>query len=349
MKILRFLFNHICLPIITFFATLCNYKIKVIPKEKIYHVDINYNNENNAVFDNLIKQITCDLKQFGDKRYDFLSFMMNFKEHINSLYSVFSLLSDDISQKIFFDAVKHRLTYWLSRVEPSMTPSYTLETPKYPIPKLKGDKTEVKKGIINVYIHSQYELPGIVEINKGDIIIDAGACYGDSALYFSSASCPDGIVYAFEPNKNNSKILKENILINKRTNIVIVEKALSDKISFAKISNKNTMSTIIDTKNDELSDTFIDIETTTIDDFAKENQIKKINFIKMDLEGYEIHAINGAKTVIHDHKPKLAISIYHKCSDLYELPLLIHKLNSDYKFYIRHASTDWMETILFCI
>ncbi|MDR2457268.1 MAG: FkbM family methyltransferase [Clostridiales Family XIII bacterium] len=328
---------------------LCNYKIKVIPKEKIYYVNINYNKEDGDRFNHLIEQITKDLKKFGDRRYDFLSFMMNYTNVINRLNIVFNMLSDEISKKTYFDAVKHRLTYWLSRVEPSMTPSYTLQTPKYPVPKLKGEKTEVKKCITSLYVHCQYEIPGIVEINKGDIVIDAGACYGDSALYFDSAVYPDGKVYAFEPNKDISKILQENILSNKGKNIVIVEKGLSDKISFTKISNNGTASTIIDSITDENSDSLLEIETTTIDDFVEQNQIKKINFIKMDIEGYEYNALNGAKNVIKNHKPKLAISIYHQCSDLYELPLLIHEINSDYKFYIRHASINWNETILFCI
>ena len=70
-------------------------------------------------------------------------------------------------------------------------------------------------------------------------------------------------------------------------------------------------------------------------------------FIKMDIEGHEIPALYGVKNTIIKHKPKLAISIYHKGSDLWEIPLLIKSWIPEYKMYIRHHSANFCDTVLY--
>jgi FkbM family methyltransferase len=206
----------------------------------------------------------------------------------------------------------------------------------------------VKQCIDKVYYHSQYEIPGLVEIDKGDVVIDAGAFYGDSAIYFDSANSPGGTVYAFEPNKNIVTILRDNIRLNKTTNIVVVEKGLSDSDSIVKLTDTGETSVIFDANTVDTG-SFMEIETTTIDNFVAINGLKKVNFIKMDIEGHEECAIKGGRETIKQFKPKLAISIYHRYYDVYDLPLLIREINPDYKFYIRHATNTWADTVLFCI
>jgi FkbM family methyltransferase len=312
-------------------------------------VNCTFNKESKDVFNELIRQIEDDFENnFNDSRKKLFSFMVYYRDNVDKLNQVFCLLADEKSKKIYYDVIKYRLTYWLARTEPILSPSCILNEPRYPIPKLKGNKDIVKTSIKYVYFRSQYEIPGIVELNKGDTVIDAGAFYGDSALYFDSAVCPDGLVYAFEPNKNIAKILKENIQLNNRKNIVIIEKGLSDKSYHATLTNKEECSEILDVAPIDNSENYIDIETTTIDEFVEKNKIAKLNFIKMDIEGHEENAIRGAKNAITQYRPKLAISIYHKYFDVCELPLLIHKINPNYKFYVRHTTNIWSETVLFC-
>jgi len=70
----------------------------------------------------------------------------------------------------------------------------------------------------------------------------------------------------------------------------------------------------------------------------------------MDIEGAEYQAIKGAENTIRRHSPKLMISLYHRNEDMFKLPLLIHSINPDYKFFIRHQLyiPAW-ETNLYCI
>ncbi|GAU75656.1 FkbM family methyltransferase [Fusibacter sp. 3D3] len=70
-------------------------------------------------------------------------------------------------------------------------------------------------------------------------------------------------------------------------------------------------------------------------------------FIKMDIEGAEYKALLGAEKNIRAYTPDLAISIYHKIEDMWEIPYLIKQINPKYKFYLRCHGLHGMETILY--
>ncbi|MNC55831.1 hypothetical protein D3C75_1053850 [compost metagenome] len=76
---------------------------------------------------------------------------------------------------------------------------------------------------------------------------------------------------------------------------------------------------------------------------------QRASFIKMDIEGAEMEALQGAQNTIVKHRPRLAICIYHKPEDILEIPLYLKSLVPDYKFYIRHYSNYTIETVLYAI
>lgn len=75
----------------------------------------------------------------------------------------------------------------------------------------------------------------------------------------------------------------------------------------------------------------------------------RATFIKMDVEGAELKSLIGAENTIKNYKPRLAISIYHKPSDIYEIPQLLMEYRPDYRFYIRHYTSYIWETVLYAI
>ena len=91
------------------------------------------------------------------------------------------------------------------------------------------------------------------------------------------------------------------------------------------------------------------ILTLSIDDLVCNENIEKVDFIKMDIEGAESKALKGATKTIKKYKPKLAISAYHKHDDLYRLPKQILSLRSDYKFYLDYYTIIGDEIILYAI
>ena len=75
----------------------------------------------------------------------------------------------------------------------------------------------------------------------------------------------------------------------------------------------------------------------------------KVSMIKMDIEGSELEALHGTKRIIDRDHPVLAISIYHKLEDVFSIPQYILVVYSGYKFYIRHYSFSWYDTVLYAI
>ena len=69
----------------------------------------------------------------------------------------------------------------------------------------------------------------------------------------------------------------------------------------------------------------------------------------MDIEGAEKQAILGAKSIIQEQNPILALSIYHKPEDFWELPLLIKSINKKCRMYIRHHTSYSADTVLYCV
>ena len=87
--------------------------------------------------------------------------------------------------------------------------------------------------------------------------------------------------------------------------------------------------------------------TTTIDDFVRQREISRVDFIKMDIEGSEPAALEGAGETILKYRPKLAIAIYHSVSDFVGIPNWILDLNIGYKIFIDHFTIHSEETVCF--
>jgi len=185
-------------------------------------------------------------------------------------------------------------------------------------------------------------------INKGDYIIDAGGCWGDTALIFANKTGAEGKVWTFEFFEDNINVMEKNFLHNKIFSkiITLVKKPLYDK------TNKNLyvnyacadITNLTEKKNSLQS-----YKTISIDDFVYENKIPKIDFIKMDIEGCELKALNGAVKTLKKYKPKLAIAAYHKNEDCYKISKFLNELNIGYKFYFASYTLNFTDTVIYAV
>ena len=75
---------------------------------------------------------------------------------------------------------------------------------------------------------------------------------------------------------------------------------------------------------------------------------RRVSFIKMDVEGAEMDVLKGMKYTIQRYKPKMAVCIYHKYQDIYDITAFLKALVPNYKFYFRHYNSNETECVLFC-
>lgn len=178
-------------------------------------------------------------------------------------------------------------------------------------------------------------------------VISGGACDGATSLYFANEFKNLEKLYAFEPMYQAFKKEAVDKLINETNKIEIVEKGLYENSGELNLIKNNASSRINTYLESEITEK---IKVTSIDDFIKEKNIEKVDFIKMDIEGSELPALKGGEKTLISHRPQLAICIYHSYNDLFEIPIYLDKVLKDYKFEIMHHSlSSCLETVFYAI
>lgn len=148
------------------------------------------------------------------------------------------------------------------------------------------------------------------KIKSADVVIDGGANVGVLALLFSMRVGSNGYVHCFEPDRYNINKLMKNFSINNCSNNYSVYRELmwneETEIDFQESGTVASSALWFSGTNN-----IVKKKTTTLDVWAKINQIKRLDFIKMDIEGAEIQAIEGCRSIIKKYKPNFAIASYH--------------------------------------
>lgn len=160
-------------------------------------------------------------------------------------------------------------------------------------------------------------------IKKGDTVIEAGANLGSETLLMSKL-VGNGMVYGFEPNPYTFERLSINVSINNLSNVKVFDVAMGESdgnISF-NIYPKDFCNPGMSSKYMETSITRkITVVQKTLDTFVKEQNIGKVDFLKMDIQGAEMDLLMGASQTISKHKPAIfleALALYNDTKALYE-------------------------------
>jgi FkbM family methyltransferase len=186
---------------------------------------------------------------------------------------------------------------------------------------------------------NQYFPNDIIHLKENEVFLDAGAYDGDTFIEFSYRVNNKYDKYiALEPDPKNYAQIKLNL--QNRINLIIDPYAVGAKHEFLKFSSTGGEGASINNDGD------ISVECVSIDE--KYLNLKP-TFLKFDIEGAELDALRGAINVIKEMTPTIAVCIYHKPQDIFEIPLWINEVNSNYNFYVRTHGSDGFEFVLYAI
>jgi FkbM family methyltransferase len=169
--------------------------------------------------------------------------------------------------------------------------------------------------------------------------VDVGAFTGDTICNMVKRGFTFERVLALEPDPMNFPDLVKTV---KRTGIAVSALAIgagseTDVLCF---SASGTSASVFDAAGD----TYVQVQR--LDDLLIG---QRADYVKMDIEGGELEAIRGLAGTISDQAPALAISVYHKPTDLTAIPAYLMELKPDYRFYLRTYAQSSFETVLYAV
>jgi FkbM family methyltransferase len=187
-----------------------------------------------------------------------------------------------------------------------------------------------------------------VGARPGDVVLDAGACFGDTAVYFANAVGERGRVHAFDPLPAHQAVIDFNVAQNAlQSRVVTVPLAVGEHSSAPANPSQRASDSVAQPGFSLHGAAAQDIPLVSIDDYAEQAKLQRIDFVKMDIEGYELSALKGARRSLERHRPTLAISLYHRPQDFFEIPLWLKSHFPWYRLHLEHYTIYQEETVLF--
>jgi FkbM family methyltransferase len=223
---------------------------------------------------------------------------------------VYDMLEDDESRRVFLGILRYHAT-----MDPSRVP-------------FAG--------------YQQYFSPEC-HVVAGDVVVDAGAWQGDTALSFVESCSGECEVIAFEPSLGTYRTMVDKLARSPH----------GDKVTpvNAGLSDADGTGCFYEDPETTLGNRFCDdgsdaVALVQLDGYAARNAVTP-TAIELDVEGSEAAALRGASDLIARDAPKLMVCLYHKAADIWEIPLLVRELNPAYRMRMGHHTHTILETVLY--
>jgi FkbM family methyltransferase len=197
--------------------------------------------------------------------------------------------------------------------------------------------------------HYFYDRDGVrIAPEDGDVAVDLGACLGDTALAFAAAVGPRGRVFSFEFMPDHLAVARGNLALNPRLEGRVT------LVPYAAGRQDNGVEPWPLTEGTEVSiqpGSRVDLQTTravplrSLDAMVDDGSLPRVDFLKLDVEGSELEALEGAKRSIARFRPKLAVSAYHRWEDLFVLAEWIDA--HGYELHLDHHSIHAEESVFY--
>ena len=229
--------------------------------------------------------------------------------HLEELENIYNKLADERSQQTLLDVVRGWLTADLWY-------------------------------FIHSYVPDQYFPADVIRLNDHETIVECGSNNGDTLKdivqvtggHFHKIIC-------FEPNIDCIRQLKDAIRQCPQP-IELIEKGVGNAVEQMYFKDAGSSSKIATKEDHDYM-----IEVTTLDAEIQED----VSYIKMDIEGAELAALQGGENLIRKCSPLLAVCVYHKMSDIFNIARYLWQLQPDYQLYLRHHTCGAGETVLYAV
>jgi FkbM family methyltransferase len=183
-----------------------------------------------------------------------------------------------------------------------------------------------------------------ISLSEEDVVIEGGVFDGLTTAQFAERVGKGGKVYGFDPL--GTKFTNERISLS---NVEIIPLALSGggkgSVYFMEEDNFPGASFVIEASADKARL----VEAISIDEFVFERRLSRMDYIKLDVEGYELEVLKGAELSIRRFRPWLAVALYHKLEHFFEIPIYLNSILDNYQFKLGKYGPGWTETILYAL
>jgi FkbM family methyltransferase len=188
-----------------------------------------------------------------------------------------------------------------------------------------------------------YFLDSLYDIEVGEVFIDCGAYIGDTAQQVIQRSHEFGHIFAVEADPTNFQSLTDWIktletdIARKITACPVAVGASRGRLHFNATGGEGASIAI---------DGNVVVDCIPIDELVGE---RHPTFIKMDIEGFELEALKGARGVIQKYLPVLSICVYHRQNDLWRIPLFVRSLVDEYQLFLRAHDVDGWQLVCYAV
>ena len=185
-----------------------------------------------------------------------------------------------------------------------------------------------------------------------EVVIEGGMFNGLNTVIFKKLFKNLKKIYAFELLYEKVKNKSLAHIIDSMKELEIIPYAMWDKrerLVFTQNVAAPYSSGINPQFNKNGSEKSFEVDAVSIDEFVEGRKIAKVDFIKMDIENSEMKALEGARKTLTEHRPQLAVSIYHSDEQCLNIPVYLNEILEDYEFRLGHYSRKTLETVLYAI